>query len=70
MALALDETEERSKSFAIVWFVCLSLAGGRNFMTSLARFAIKDAISSDEQKHISNGLLTMYGQRLLHCSYP
>ena len=40
MALALDETEERSKSSAIVRFVCLSLAGGLNFMTSLVRFAI------------------------------
>ena len=44
MALALDETEERSKSVAIVRFVCLSLAGGLNFMTSLARLAIRSVI--------------------------
>ena len=61
MALALDETEERSKSSAIVRFVCLSLAGGLNFMTSLVRFVIHaDLFSGGSDKYIVSLLLQIY----------
>ena len=65
-SLLLIMEDSRSESLIFLGVSFCGLVSMYSFsLYGCTERSIKDAISNDEQNHI-----TMYGQRLLHCSYP